>query len=79
MPLLNIKAIRLAKGWGQDETAKKLKMSRPWYSLLENGRLVPTNSMRVRIEKVFEKTTEELLSPVSFEKVLLKKGVNEIV
>lgn len=69
MSLLNIKAIRLVKGWDQDETAKRLKMSRPWYSLLENGRLVPTDQMKERMEKVFEKTAQDLLSPVSLEKV----------
>lgn len=63
--LLSIKAIRLARGEDQSEMAKKLGISRPWYSLLENGRLIPTDAVKKRIEEVLGKPADELLSPVS--------------
>jgi transcriptional regulator with XRE-family HTH domain len=63
--LLDIKAIRLALGKDQLEMAKKLGISRPWYSLLENGRLKPTDAIKKRMEQVYGKPANELLSPVS--------------
>lgn len=63
--LLKLKVIRLVTGKDQAEMAKKLGISRPWYSLLENGRLVPTNAVKKRLEEVLGKPADDLLSPVS--------------
>lgn len=57
----NLKVIRLSLEWGQDETAKKLNMSRQWYSLLENGRYIPSDALKQRMEKVFGESADKLL------------------
>ncbi len=63
--LTNLKAIRLARGENQGQVAGRLEMSLPWYSLLENGRLVPSAAVKERLEKEFNKPISELLASIS--------------
>lgn len=63
--LTNLKAVRLASGLKQSEVAEKIGISLPWYSLLENGRFVPTDPVKKKIAEVFGESVDELLKPVS--------------
>ena len=73
--ITNLKIIRMSNGWSQEETATKLGFSRPWYSLLESGRLMPTDDMKQKVVKVFNKPAEFLLSPIDVGRLPVVKKV----
>lgn len=69
----NLKIIRMSNGWSQEETATKLGFSRPWYSLLESGRLIPSEDMKQKVVDVFDKPIEFLLAKPDMKKIMNKR------
>lgn len=47
-----LKAARLKEKWTQKETAKKIGISRSYYSDVENGRTLPSGKTLFKINKV---------------------------
>jgi len=72
MLFTNLKALRLSNKWSQAEFSKRIGISRPWLSMLENGRLVPTDAVKRKLEMAFGAPAEELLKPAA---VKVKGGV----
>lgn len=68
----NLKILRMSNGWSQEETASKLGFSRPWYCLLESGRLSPTEDMKQKVVEVFEKPIDFLLAKPDIKKIMNK-------
>jgi Zn-dependent peptidase ImmA (M78 family)/DNA-binding XRE family transcriptional regulator len=57
----NLTSLRHGRGWSQEETAKKVGISRVWYANLEGGRAEPTSDTVYALADAFEVQIEELL------------------
>lgn len=57
----NIKALRLAKGLNQPELARLLGVTKQCVSNWENGNILPSLDMLVRLSDIFNVTTDYLL------------------
>lgn len=57
----NLKELRLEKGYGQIELAKKLGVSKGVISLWENGLREPTLSSLITISKFFNISIDDLV------------------
>lgn len=74
MAVTRLKLIRMNRGLSQREVAKKLCISRPWYTLIEGGRLIPSNEVKSRLNEMFGEPSEELLQPIILQGQLNKGG-----
>lgn len=61
----NVRRLRKAREWSQDQLAGELKIEQNAVSLLENGRSNPTILMVEQIARVFEVQLPELLDNVA--------------
>ncbi|MDD5146912.1 MAG: helix-turn-helix transcriptional regulator [Candidatus Pacebacteria bacterium] len=59
-----LKVVRLTRQWNQAKAAELAGISPCWYSLIESGRLQPTEAVKERISKAFGRPAEELLEPI---------------
>jgi transcriptional regulator with XRE-family HTH domain len=57
----NIRALRKAKGWTQEEAGKRLGVSQARYAEIEGGRFDPTLSLMTRVAKLYKHEASELL------------------
>lgn len=67
--LTKLRALRLAAGLSQKEVAERLGVSRQWYSLIDSGRLRPTEEMAAKIADIFGISADEILQPVKIRKI----------
>jgi len=51
---VDLKAARTARGWSQQETAMKLRVSQAYLSLLETGRRHPSPRLSARLARLFD-------------------------
>ena len=56
-----IRLLRKEKNWSQAELAKKVNSDARQISLYENGKIIPSPEMIVKIARIFEVTTDYLL------------------
>lgn len=68
--LTNLKLLRMSKQISQGEAAKEVGVSQGWYSLIESGRLQPTESVSKRLSEVFMHPVDELLMAVNVESLV---------
>lgn len=66
--LTHLKVLRMSMSWDQQMAAEKLRVARTWYSLIENGRLIPSAAVKQRLEETFGMPVEKLLQPAHVEK-----------
>ena len=57
---MRIRQVRKAKGWSQEELAKKVKVTRQTISAVESGDYNPTINLCIDICKALGKTLDEL-------------------
>ena len=50
----NLRALRLNKGWSQQQTADHAGISRSYYSMLETSNRVPSVAVAKKLAKVFQ-------------------------
>ncbi len=55
-----VKDLRLARGWTQEHLARKLLISRPYLSQIENGKRNIGITIMLRIASLFNKSVEEV-------------------
>lgn len=65
-----LKVIRLSRQLTQAKAAELTGVSPSWYSMIETGRLQPTNPVKERLSRVFGKPADELLKPITLENVV---------
>lgn len=56
-----IKQLRKEQGWGQDELAQKVATVAPQISRYENGKIVPSTEMIVKLAEAFDVSIDYLL------------------
>ena len=61
-----LKAVRVLHGLRQKDLARKVGRSRPWVSLVENGKLDPQREEAEKIAKVLRIDSEKLFDTYSF-------------
>lgn len=65
-----LKVLRIAAYGSQKEASKVLGMSRPYYSMIESGRLTPTDEIKSKLEAAFKLPISKLLKNADKLKVL---------
>ncbi|MGD9523398.1 MAG: helix-turn-helix transcriptional regulator [Gemmatimonadales bacterium] len=60
----SIRSLRLARGWGQEELATKLGVSRQTIYALEYGRFDPSLPLAFKMAAVFGLRIEDIWDPV---------------
>ena len=70
---LYLKILRMTKFKNQFDAADALGISRPWYNMIENGRLDPTDEIKYKLESVFGTPSDVLLSTANIEKLAAKE------
>ncbi len=65
-----LKVLRVASYGSQKEASKSLGISRPYYSMIESGRLTPTDEIKSKIETAFKLPISKLLQTADKLKVL---------
>lgn len=68
--MTTLKFLRLMRMMNQTRAAELAGISLSQYSLVESGRLKPTDTTKKRLSKAFGKPAEELLKPIILESVV---------
>lgn len=56
----SLKEIRISNGLKQYEAAKKLKVSKDYLCMLENGKRLPSNKLISRMAELYEATPDKI-------------------
>lgn len=59
-----VKVLRCAKGWSQEQLAKNLGVSRQAVNAIERGKHDPSLTLAFAIAGVFKKPIEEIFNPI---------------
>lgn len=59
-----LKVLRMNNNMTQAEAAQKAGLSQPWYSLIESGRLQPSETQKKNISIVFGISADKLFQKV---------------
>ncbi len=59
----NVKVLRTAKKWSQEELGKRLKVSRQAVNAIERGKHDPSLPLAFSLALVFDKQIEEIFEP----------------
>ena len=68
MAVTNLKMLILQSGLKLYQLADHLEINRGQFSLIANGRLVPTPQQRLRIEQTLGQSADKLLAPFQLPK-----------
>lgn len=60
-----VKALRLSKGWSQEELAKALSVSRQAINAIERDKHDPSLRLAFLLSKLFKKPIEDIFHPAS--------------
>ena len=77
-----VKELRTGMGWTQQELGSKLQVSKQSVSNWENGNIMPSIELLIRISDLFQVTTDYILdrsSALSLDITELDSGQREIV
>ena len=59
-----MKIERIKRGQSQQDIARATKIPRSIYSMIETGRLMPTDTQSKKLEEIYQKPVEKLLQRV---------------